>query len=301
MRNWVEVIRTATSRSKTWRSVDDAVLCSRHARRVPTGRQAQRRRKATWKAQGPEPLADGCGPSTVDEKLASDRETWSSPWRLFDPGEIGLLRRAAKEDNALDDHSSAGRTAKAAPSASPCGITPATTSTACSRAAGGGGTCEQILGGEVYHYHTKMMLKEPRVGGAWEWHQDYGYWYHNGCLFPLISPAPDRGRPRHPGERLPASAARLAPVRAHRARQPATRPAPIWSGSPRRKRMELVHVEAEPGDVLFFHCNLLHRSDQNRSENPRWSLICCYNAPATTRTRNRVTRATRRWPRSRTW
>ena len=29
---------------------------------------------------------------------------------------------------------------------------------------------------------------------------------------------------------------------------------------------------------LFFHCNTLHRSDQNRSENPRWSLICCYNA-----------------------
>jgi ectoine hydroxylase-related dioxygenase (phytanoyl-CoA dioxygenase family) len=43
-------------------------------------------------------------------------------------------------------------------------------------------------------------------------------------------------------------------------------------------RMELVHVEAEPGDALFFHCNLLHRSDQNRSANPRWSLICCYNA-----------------------
>ncbi|MEX2561285.1 MAG: hypothetical protein WD403_15285, partial [Pirellulales bacterium] len=24
--------------------------------------------------------------------------------------------------------------------------------------------------------------------------------------------------------------------------------------------------------------NLLHRSDQNTSANPRWSLICCYNA-----------------------
>ena len=34
----------------------------------------------------------------------------------------------------------------------------------------------------------------------------------------------------------------------------------------------------EPGDALFFHCNLLHRSDQNRSEHPRWSMICCYNA-----------------------
>ena len=46
---------------------------------------------------------------------------------------------------------------------------------------------EQLLGGEVYHYHSKMMLKEPRVGGAWEWHQDYGYWYQNGCLFPYMA------------------------------------------------------------------------------------------------------------------
>jgi hypothetical protein len=34
----------------------------------------------------------------------------------------------------------------------------------------------------------------------------------------------------------------------------------------------------EPGDALYFHPNLLHRSDRNRSENPRWSMICCYNA-----------------------
>src|SRR6185295_17280404 len=46
---------------------------------------------------------------------------------------------------------------------------------------------EQILGGEVYHYHHKMMLKEPFVGGSWEWHQDYGYWYSNRCLFPYMA------------------------------------------------------------------------------------------------------------------
>jgi hypothetical protein len=34
----------------------------------------------------------------------------------------------------------------------------------------------------------------------------------------------------------------------------------------------------DPGDVLYFHANLLHRSDQNKSDNPRWSMICCYNA-----------------------
>jgi Phytanoyl-CoA dioxygenase (PhyH) len=39
-----------------------------------------------------------------------------------------------------------------------------------------------------------------------------------------------------------------------------------------------MYVEMEPGDALFFHSNLLHRSDQNRSEHPRWSMICCYNA-----------------------
>ncbi|MBD0327920.1 MAG: phytanoyl-CoA dioxygenase family protein, partial [Pyrinomonadaceae bacterium] len=43
---------------------------------------------------------------------------------------------------------------------------------------------EQLLGGEVYHYHSKMSMKQPFEGGAWEWHQDYGYWYSNGCLFP---------------------------------------------------------------------------------------------------------------------
>ena len=46
-----------------------------------------------------------------------------------------------------------------------------------------------LLGDEVYHYHHKMMLKEPFVGGAWEWHQDYGYWYDFGCLYPDMAAA----------------------------------------------------------------------------------------------------------------
>src|SRR4051812_8321551 len=38
--------------------------------------------------------------------------------------------------------------------------------------------------GEVCHFHSKVMQKEPKVGGAWEWHQDYGYWYKNAFLYP---------------------------------------------------------------------------------------------------------------------
>ncbi len=138
---------------------------------------------------------------------------------------------------------------------------------------------EQILGGEVYHWHSKMILKEPRVGGAWEWHQDYGYWYNNGCLEPLlascwiaIDPATVEngclqvlrgshaiGRIDH-GKTGDQAGADLKRVKAAEERYP------------------LVHIQAEPGDALFFHCNLLHRSDANHSANPRWSLICCYNA-----------------------
>ena len=44
------------------------------------------------------------------------------------------------------------------------------------------------------------------------------------------------------------------------------------------RHLELIYCELEPGDALFFHCNVLHRSDQNRSDNPRWSMVCCYNA-----------------------
>lgn len=36
-------------------------------------------------------------------------------------------------------------------------------------------TMEHLLEGEVYHYHTKLMMKEAHTGGSFVWHQDYGY------------------------------------------------------------------------------------------------------------------------------
>ena len=44
------------------------------------------------------------------------------------------------------------------------------------------------------------------------------------------------------------------------------------------KTLELINVELDPGDTLFFHCNLLHKSNQNKSAEPRWSMISAYNA-----------------------
>ena len=43
------------------------------------------------------------------------------------------------------------------------------------------------------------------------------------------------------------------------------------------KVADLVYCELKAGDVLFFHPNLLHRSEANLSENARWSVISAYN------------------------
>jgi ectoine hydroxylase len=199
---------------------------------------------------------------------------------LFDSEEIGLLRRAAKEDKALDDHGYGKADAEGGvvrlalwnhPGDGIYGMFARCRSIVDS--------AEQLLGGEVYHYHSKMIMKEPRVGGAWRWHQDYGYWYQNGVLFPLLCSA---------SIAVDAATKENGCLQVLRGSHLAGRVEHVLEGDQAgadmervtelSKRLDLVYVEMEPGDVLFFDANLLHRSDQNRSENPRWSMICCYNA-----------------------
>ena len=140
---------------------------------------------------------------------------------------------------------------------------------------------DKLLDGDsaVCHFHSKLMQKEPKVGGAWEWHQDYGYWYKNEFLYPdqmmsvmvaiteankqngclqVIKGSHKMGRIEHgfAGEQVGASQHYVDLI---------------------LKANELVYVEIMPGDALFFHSNLLHRSEANLSDTARWSLISCYN------------------------
>jgi ectoine hydroxylase-related dioxygenase (phytanoyl-CoA dioxygenase family) len=138
---------------------------------------------------------------------------------------------------------------------------------------------ELLLGGEVYHYHHKMILKEAVVGGAWEWHQDYGYWYHNGCLFPYMAScmiAVDRATREN-------GCLQVLRGSHHMGRIEHGQVGDQTGADPERveaalTRLDRVYCELEPGSAIFFHCNLLHRSDQNHSPQPRWAMICCYNA-----------------------
>ena len=201
---------------------------------------------------------------------------------MFDAAETDLLRRRWSRIPRSPAICSTGWMRRARRRASRCGTAPAIRvygmAARCARMVD---TMEALLGGPVYHFQSKLTAKEPFVGGAWEWHQDYGYWYHNGCIFPHLAScqvALDRSTTR---ERLPADGrrARICSAASTTCRCPArARTSPI----PARmrhilQRLPVVPCELEPGDAVFFHANTLHRSDQNRSPHRRWTLICCYN------------------------
>jgi ectoine hydroxylase len=139
-------------------------------------------------------------------------------------------------------------------------------------------TMDALLNDEVYLYHYKMMVKEPKVGGAWEWHQDYGYWYGNECLYPDMGScmiAVDRASKENGCLQIIKGSHKLGRI------EHGTYGTQIGA-DPDRVKITLEHLELEycemgPGTALFFHANLLHRSNANTSDFPRWSLVCCYN------------------------
>ena len=219
------------------------------------------------------------GPLNDQQVAAFHEDGYLFIENFLDEQETRLLQQACRADSVMQQHAmdvrdSAGRRTNLSlwnhPGDDIYGII--------ARSARMVDAVEQLLQDEVYHYHSKLSAKEPKVGGAWEWHQDYGYWYNNGCLFPdmlsvfiAIDPCTKEngcmqvlrgshkmGRIDHgfAGEQTGADLERVEQA---------------------KKRLELVYCEMKPGTALFFHGNTLHTSEANLSEHPRWGMICCYN------------------------
>jgi ectoine hydroxylase-related dioxygenase (phytanoyl-CoA dioxygenase family) len=216
----------------------------------------------------------------TDEQIAQfHRDGYVILRSLFDAEEMDILRSAAKADAAMK--SNAYEVADGQGAAiklvlwNKAGEDIYGSVARCPRIVD---TMEELLGDEVYHYHSKMSIKEPYTGGAWTWHQDYGYWYMNGCLFPDLASAfiaVDPNTRTNGCMQVLRGSHKLGRIE-HGKYGDQTGADPERVGQA-KKIMELVHVEIDPGDVLFFHSNTLHASDQNKSPHPRWSFICCYN------------------------
>jgi ectoine hydroxylase-related dioxygenase (phytanoyl-CoA dioxygenase family) len=139
---------------------------------------------------------------------------------------------------------------------------------------------QYLLGeGEVCHFHSKLLQKEPKVGGAWEWHQDYGYWYKNGFLYPdaMISVMLALTEATRQNGCLQVLKGSHKMGRIEHSFAGEQQGADMDFVNEAIKNCESAFVELNPGDVLFFHPNLLHASSANLSEKPRWSIISAYN------------------------
>ena len=201
--------------------------------------------------------------------------------KLFDDEEMDVLRRAMEEDPAVADSS------LIRPDQEGFGTRISLWNRAGDSVYGLAARCDRmvdmattLIGEEVYHFQSKLTAKDPREGGAWEWHQDYGYWYYNGCLRPdMLSCmiALDHSNRENGCLQVIRGSHKLGridhvPLTEKQNEADPDRMKHILAAH------EVVYPELEPGDVLVFHCNTLHRSDKNLSDNRRWTLIICYNA-----------------------
>ncbi|MDH5575976.1 MAG: phytanoyl-CoA dioxygenase family protein, partial [Nitrospirota bacterium] len=138
---------------------------------------------------------------------------------------------------------------------------------------------EDFFKDNIYVYHNKITLKYPGMVG-FRYHQDYAYWYGMGNLYPDMATvliAVD-GMTRENGclKILEGShkMGRIDHVFDDGVSDSGVCPERL---EVIKKRLPEVFVELESGDVVMFHCNTLHGSDDNESSHSRIALIGCYN------------------------
>lgn len=137
---------------------------------------------------------------------------------------------------------------------------------------------EILLREPIYLYSAKMILKNAREGGAWEWHQDYGYWYNYGCLMPTMSSctiAIDRATKQNGCLQVLRHSQKVGRINHDRVNDQTV--ADNERVQECIKRFELEYIEMDEGDALFFDGNILHASNSNQSDFNRWSFIASYN------------------------
>ena len=141
-----------------------------------------------------------------------------------------------------------------------------------------GARLQQLIGPRVelaQAHHNCVMTKNPRYSSDTQWHQDIRYWsferpelvsvwlalgreyFENGCLLVL----PDTQTMEFAREQLDGDL--------------------FWRAEHAENKKLLATqrtVELEPGDVLFFHCRLLHAAGDNRSSETKFSLVSTYHA-----------------------
>ena len=126
---------------------------------------------------------------------------------------------------------------------------------------------ESLIGPDIILHHTKLFLKPPKIGSAFPLHQDWSYFptQSNSMIAAVVHLSKSKksmGRIRlvkgsHKMGRIKDSGGHSYVKDIH--------------GS--HDLESAFAVDADPGDVLFFHCCSLHGSKANESENSRKTVL----------------------------
>ena len=150
------------------------------------------------------------------------------------------------------------------------------------------GPAQQALrDSELYIYHSKCNIKTAIDGTVWLWHQDYGYWQHDGVPTPnmatslvMLDEATELGGCLYliPGSH------KIGTKDAYK--DETTTSYPQWTIRKEIIRDVLrtspapIPIVGEPGTAVLFHCQIVHASGHNLSANDRWHVYMAYNPSA---------------------
>ncbi len=208
---------------------------------------------------------------------------------LFEPTEIALLKSelarvgAAKSDAIIRERTGSTRTVYR--SHEPDGPTASAAFHQLVRTPRFLRPAQQMLrDDELYVFHCKGNIKTAIDGTVWLWHQDYGYWQHDGIpqsnmatFLVMLDEATELGGCLYfvPGSHkrgvLPAY------------KDETTTSYPQWAIEKEAMRRFLrespqpVAIVGRPGTAVLFHCNIVHGSGHNLSANDRWHVYIAYN------------------------
>lgn len=128
---------------------------------------------------------------------------------------------------------------------------------------------EDLMGPQIYYHSSKVMFKPANGGSAKPWHQDAAYWRQyesnqitvwiaihgaseeNGCVWAIPS-SHKLGLIPHVKAELQVEESRIDLDKA-------------------------IPVPVPAGGLLIFHSLVLHSSQKNESDQPRWAIICDYD------------------------
>jgi len=135
---------------------------------------------------------------------------------------------------------------------------------------------EELMGPNIMLFHDQALFKPAKTGGPVPWHQDNGYWHCSpanlvSCWMTLDNAYKENGAMQViPGSHLkPHRHAETQESKALRELQ-----VPI-------DESKIVVVDLKAGECMFHHCQTLHYTQPNTTEDQRRAFIIHFMVPGT--------------------